>query len=191
MKRLVTDFPESRTVPPWTLRALREIDPNAEVLYLGPSPKGGRWLLGTVDQTDNRLRARAAKALRVLGRVHPRKRDIAWARRYWLERAKYQGFRSRYVYECAEPAGYIVENVRHAFYDNQRTREQDVLASYVQEEDRRREAAERDLADKHRAHEAHRYAFTRSHRVTDSYSKAGLISAPTSSVRSRVPLTPA
>jgi hypothetical protein len=163
LRRLVQDFPEVRSVPTWTLRALREIDPNAEMLYLGPSPRGGRWALGTMEPSNRELYVRAVKALSILARMPANRRDIRWTRRVRLEKAKLQGFRMRFVYECAEPGSAIVENVRHAHYDHLRTSDDDVLQAIEAQEAFDGEVRERDLTDPGRAREAHRYAFTQSH----------------------------
>lgn len=189
MRRLITDFPEARTCPSGTLRALRAIDPATEVLYLGPSPKGGRWALGRVVPSAP-LRSRAMKNLRILARMPEPRRDLRWARRVWLERAKYQGFQQRYVYECDVPGSAIVENVRHAYYDNLRTREMEHVTQLEQQEYDESQARERDLIDKHRAHEAHHYAFSRSHAITRSYTEAGDVDTR-SSVRTIHSPTPA
>lgn len=165
MRRLIHDFPEARTCPAHTLRALREIDPAAEVLYLGPCARGGKWALGHVE-ANVPLRARAVKNLRILNRMPMQRRDREWSRRVRMEQAKYQGFRTRFVYECDVPGSFVIENVRHAYYDNLRTREMEHVADLEAREYEASVARERDLADKHRAHEAHHYAFTRSHAVT-------------------------
>lgn len=163
MRRLIPDFPEVRSVPSWTLRALRAIDPNAEMLYLGPSPKGGRWALGTVEPDNRELYLRAVNALRILARMPQQRRDIRWTRRVRLEKAKLHGFRLRFVYECVEPGSAIVENVRLAYYDHLRTSEDDVIAEIERQEAADRLVRENDLTDPGRAREAHRYAFTQSH----------------------------
>lgn len=186
MRRLIQDFPEARTCPADTLRALRAIEPTTEVIYLGPSPKGGRWLLARVEPSSER-RAGAAKAIAGLLRIPHRRRDLGWSRRLWLARAKYQGLVPRYIYECVEPGSAIVENVRHAYYDNLNTRDGEAFAAYDAAEAAERAANEADLTNKHRAHEAHSYAFTRSHAVTRSYQAAGDVDTR-SSVRTTHPI---
>lgn len=171
MRRLIQDFPEARTCPSDTLRALREIEPATEVLYLGPSPKGGRWMLAKVEPTADRRRG-AASAIAGLLRIPQKKRTLAWARRMALARAKYQGLVPRFIYECVEPGSAIVENVRHAYYDNLNTHDGEAFALYDAEETARRAALEADLTDRARANAAHSYAFIRSHSVSRSPAEA-------------------
>lgn len=156
------------------------------MIYLGPSVKGGRWLLARVEPSSVR-RAGAAKAIAGLLRVPSKRRDRTWARRMWLARAKYQGLVPRYIYECVEPGNAIVENVRHAYYDNLNTRDGEAFALYDAEEQARQQALEADLVDGARARAAHSYAFTRSHAVTRSYQDAGDVDTR-SSVRTTHPV---
>lgn len=162
---LVQDFPEVRTCPADTLRALREYDPTLDVLYLGPSPKGGRWMLGSV-RPDSAHRATAEKVLATLQRVPSHRRGIEWYRRYRMAVVARQGFKGRAIYECPEPDARLVRDIRYTIWRNTHESDAEYEASLDAEREAEQRAAHADLTDRARANEAWRYGFTRSHAVT-------------------------
>jgi hypothetical protein len=162
---LVQDFPEVRTCPVDTLRALRVYDPSIDVLYLGPSPKGGRWMLGSV-RHDSAHRATAAKVLANLQRVASHRRGIEWFRRYRMAKAAMQGFKGRAIYECVEPDARMVRDIKYTAWVNQHESDDEFEQSIDAEREQQQRANLADLTDPHRAYDAHRYAFTRSHAAT-------------------------
>lgn len=162
MRRLIQDFPEARHVSPETLAALRAIDPTTDVLYLGPSPKGGRWLVGTV-VPDARLRRMAEQTLASLHRIPREKRGVAWARRHWMAHAQRQGFRSVQLYECVEPGGQIVFDLQRADWLHRHRSENEFWQEIDDAQSADAERTRAELTDKHRADDAWQYAFTRSH----------------------------
>lgn len=168
MLRLVRDFPEARSVRPDVLRAFREIDPQIEVLHLGPR----RWMLGRVhDGSEAGARQRRMGDARVkLARQFSGKRlrDRTWHERQWFARAMQQGFEGLHEWTADELTHEHVERFRACSYLQQNLRS-DALAQFDAEAEAKRAADEADLTDKHRAHDAHRYAFTRSHAVTAKY----------------------
>ena len=165
MLRLVQDFPEVRTCPSDTLRALREVDPTIDVLYLGPSPSGGRWMLGSV-RHDRSHRLAAARKLEVLQKVPVWKRGIAWFRYYRLAQVALQGFKGRAIYDCVEPDARMVRDIRYTAWLNEHESDAEFEASLDAEREAKQKAAEADLVDAGRARDAWRYGFTRSHAVT-------------------------
>ena len=169
MLRLVRDFPEARSVRSDVLRAFREIDPHAEVLYLGPR----RWMLGRVhvDRPHRRAKMEVMGDNRIkLAREHAgkRERDRTWYARQWFAKAMQQGFEGLHEWHADEITHEHVERFRAASYINENVRNA-AMAQFDAEDEARRAADEADLTDKHRAHDAHRYAFTRSHAVSASY----------------------
>lgn len=159
MKRLIQDFPEARTVPADVLRALREIDPQTEVLYLGPR----RWMLGTVHTEPTEIRARQQRmgdARVKLGReIRKVTRGREWHRRQWFARAMQQGFEGIHEWHDEELTSSHVERFRAARYLNENLRA-DALAEFDRQEEARRLADLKDLTDPARASDAWRYAFT-------------------------------
>ena len=180
------DFPEARTCSPDTLLRLRVFDPNADVLYLGPSPLGGRWVLGTVEPTEPR-RITACKKMQGLLRIPAKKRTIGWYRRYWLANAARQGFKARSVFEAPEPDGVLVNQVALAWWDHRHTSDSEFFQQMDTADAAEKARLEADLTDRGRANEAWRYAFTKSHWVGGS-----LTPTPRpSSVRVQHPIPPA
>lgn len=160
MKRLIRDFPEARTVPSDVLRALREIDPDTEVLYLGPR----RWMLGKVHAEPTEVRARQQRMgdarVKLARDIRGKKvRDREWHRRQWFARAMQQGFEGIHEWHDEELTSSHVERFRAARYLNENLRA-DALAEFDRQEDARRLADLTDLTDPARATDAWRYAFT-------------------------------
>lgn len=167
-----------REAPEPLLRALRVIDPTAELLYLGE----GRWVLGhTVnDERVRKVGERALKAnkgaanqlekLRMIGKLRGARLDEARfeirTKRIFGE-ARRLSFRptSEYVFQ-GEPNGSIVrdQETMEFLYRHLSANETDRLAD--EEQDARKASAEKELQDEYRAADAWRYAFTRSHAVT-------------------------
>ena len=162
---LVQDFPEVRTCPSDTLRALRAYDPTVDVLYLGPSPKGGRWLMGSV-RSDAITHRTAARVLASLAKVPGHRRDVAWYRRVRLAQVGLQGFKGRAIYECVEPDARMVRDLKYTAWLNEHESDAEFEASMDAEREALQRANLADLTDSARAHAAHQYAFTRSHAVT-------------------------
>lgn len=168
MLRLVQDFPEVRTVRSDVLRAFREIDPQIEVLYLGPR----RWMLGRVHDEPTEHRAKMQRMgdnrVKLARTMSKRTRDRGWHERQWFARAMQQGFESLHEWHAIELTHDHVERFRAASYLKQNLRA-DALEQFDAEAEAQRAADYADLTDKHRAHDAHQYAFTRSHAVTAKY----------------------
>lgn len=164
MTNRVQDFPQARTCPVDTLRRLRAFDPNADVLYLGPSPLGGMWALGTMEPSEP-MRIRACKALASLLRIPRHKRNHRWAQRYWMAQAQRQGFRTRSVFHAPEPDGALVNRVAFAQWDHHHTSDSEFFQQMDNADAEERARLEADLTDSARAREAWRYTFTRSHAV--------------------------
>jgi hypothetical protein len=156
---LIDDFPEARRVPSALLRAFREIDPQADVLYLGPR----RWMLGHVHQDGCEMQAklqRMGDARVKLGReIRKVTRDREWYRRQWFARAMQQGFESIHEWTVDELTSWHVEAFRAASYLKQNLRT-DALADYDRALEQQKQADLADLTDPARATDAWRYAFT-------------------------------
>lgn len=154
MRSIFADFPLARSCPVGVLRRVREIEPTADVLYLGPR----QWLVGPV-KPDTRARGSQIPVLQNLFRIPPKKRSASWHRRVTMARAKALGFRPALVHEHNDADGELVEDFRAA---TQQLRS-DFLAQMDAEEHAHKAMLEADLADPGRAREAWKYAFTRSH----------------------------
>jgi hypothetical protein len=156
---LIDDFPEARTAPSWIVRAFREIDPDADVLYLGPR----RWMLGHVHREPTMERARLQRmgdARVKLGReIRKVTRDREWHRRQWFARAMQQGFESIHEWNVDELTSWHVEAFRAASYLKQNLRT-DALEEYDRALEQQKAADLADLTDPARANDAWRYAFT-------------------------------
>ena len=165
------------------LRAFREIEPHAEVLYLGPR----RWMLGRVHveptqkraklqrMGDNRVKIAREFAGKKIGAITAQangaEKDAAlrhWHQRQWFAKAMQQGFEGLHEWHADEITHEHVERFRAASYINENVRNA-AMDQFDADAERQRAADEADLTDKHRAHDAHRYAFTRSHAVSASY----------------------
>lgn len=104
MKRLV-NIPESRTAPKEVIQRLREIDPAAELVYMG----GGRWRLGRVVPSRDRTR-KGTLLLMWESRMPAEKQDGTNLR---IGRLAQQGFGSIAEYQVqGEPGAQIVEDFR-------------------------------------------------------------------------------
>lgn len=146
------DVPQARRASADVLRALAGIDERLTLLH----SRGRRWLLCRYvpEKIDQRIAARmlgtATEAVRAGRRIGPdgnaRVRQALLARLGW----KVVG-----VYTTREPDGALVEDVRQSFYATQNTREQDLLASFTDEDEDRRARSRAMMGDEARAREAH------------------------------------
>lgn len=151
-----------REAPEHLLRALRVIDPTAELVHLG----GGRWLLGRV-VSDERLRVagqRLVKSSREA--VKGRKPTPIDRRRHLVGQLRLHGFQpTAEFFYAGEPTSRIVREqelmqwlwIRSNRYDMER------MADAEQEE--RKAKAEAELADEALHRDAFRYLTTMSHSV--------------------------
>lgn len=162
------------------LRRVREIDPTADVLYLGPR----FWMVGPV-KPGTLARGAQIPVLQNLLRVPQKKRGASWHRRVLMARAKERGFRPCLVHEHNDADGELVEDFRAATHQLR----QDFLAQMDAEEHAHKAALEADLADPGRAREAWRYAFTRTHHVGGSLQSTPTV--PSTTTVHRTPTTPA
>lgn len=167
-----------REAPGLLLRALRVIDPTAELLYLGR----GRWLLGQVvsDRRIVKVGTRALRANRGASRAYENLKlrgklstaQIAAAEHDLkandiLARARMLGFRPTSEYTViGEPSGAIVrdQEVMEYLYRHLTANETERLAD--EDATERADSAQKQLQDDGRARDAWHYAFTRSHAVT-------------------------
>lgn len=105
--------PLGRTPPDDLVARLREINPEAELLYIGK----GKWLLGLVRPDGFRRRmalARIAKLTKILERAYllPEEVKRAAALRLWKARLHAEGFKDIALYQTGDPDGSIVEDLR-------------------------------------------------------------------------------
>lgn len=117
--------PGGRTCPPEVLAALREIHPDAELIYMGK----GMWTLGRV-QPDADRRARAIRILDglygVIGQAGDgdffldREKKVEIAAMLWRNHLRMRGFRFIATYEVEGwPGSRIVEDLRARWYNYQ------------------------------------------------------------------------
>ena len=103
--------------PPEVVEQLREVDPRAELIYVGK----GRWMLGTVRPHDNELHAQVVRAIgayllvlrlaSMAAKSHvdggpevdlSRKGLAKLHYRLWFKRLQLQGFRKVYTFKPEE-----------------------------------------------------------------------------------------
>lgn len=186
--------PTDRRPPEDILRGLREVDPLADLTYMGR----GRWLVGTVRPgTDRRREAQGrytkAQALRAIARhlaqnatKNANAIDYRSLEQLWYAELKLQGFVWTVEWVFAgprrllrhgdficqgDPDGRIVEHFRAADWwvrrnVSEQQFETDLFAAIDAPQLEARAAARRDLTDDARARAAYKYAFTRQHPVT-------------------------
>jgi hypothetical protein len=165
--RQLVEFPRLRTTPDYVVRGLREVDPTAELVYIGR----GKWLLGSV-RWDRRhvsaARKRLDAAFGAVKRIgqwkasHPR---VGQRVAYWT--LALQGFRPIAEYKLqGEPDSRIVNDFRRMdwMYKNTSDNQLERLLDEPYETGRREARA--DLTDEARARDAWRNTFTLSHTVT-------------------------
>lgn len=167
-----------REAPEPLLRALRVIDPTAELLYLG----NGRWMLGQVipdcrivkagwmQLEANKGAAGKLEQMRLTGRLHGKRLVEALheirSRRIVAE-ARRLGFRPTAEYTFrGEPNGSIVRDQELMDFLWRHMSMNETSQLEAQDGEDRRAQALADAQDEHKARDAWRYAFTRSHAVT-------------------------
>lgn len=166
----LVEFPASRTAPDDFRRRLRDLSPDAEIVYAG----NGEWWVGNVRPNAIRRKHAVAlidTALRMLA-ARRSKQDVEGAiGRLELALLGLQGWGqvAEYVIR-GEPDARILKDyqVSKWLLDNQKY-DGEVVDEIMGMQDAQRSATERDLADPDRARDAWRYAFTRSHLVTQTY----------------------
>lgn len=99
----IRDVPTPLSPDPDILDRLREIDPDADLVYLGE----GRWALGTVTPMNQFRRKRAEK---MIARQYARGADLVVPSKLRLGKAALEGFRLVKVYEYTEvQSGYMAQ----------------------------------------------------------------------------------
>lgn len=148
----LVELPQARTAPEDIRRRLRELDPTAEIVYLG----FGRWSIGRVRPTNESVRI----ATRMI-RTYWSMKDAARASRRGVQRYRFaeacrQGFRPVAEYTMREPDDRIVKEFQASQYRmlNQRT---DLLDEFEQVEAEARAERQKDLRDEGRARETLNY----------------------------------
>lgn len=154
-----------RTAPSELLRALRVIDPTAELVYFG----AGRWRLGHLVPEDRRIAKAGQRLLASCARVlKVRKRpSVEDYQRHLFGKCRLFGFVPTAEYEVlGEPTAAIVRDQEVMDFLYRTVSAQEADAMYDHDELQRKAHADAMLTDEHRARDAWRYAFTRSHAVT-------------------------
>jgi len=106
----VIDVPQTREAPGDVVRALRALDPSAEVIYLG----FGRWIVGKPRPTRDTYRI-ASRMLRTYWRMPA----AAWAskrgvQRYHFALAALQGFRPVHEYRLRDLDSRVVRDFQES-----------------------------------------------------------------------------
>lgn len=155
--RWLVDVPQARTAPEHVRRGLRELDPTAEVIHLG----AGRWIVGRVRptvharRTAERMLETFETALSNGAKMSPRGREKA---RFAL--LALQGFRPVAEYRLRDLDWRVVEDFRVSQWRMLHEDADRLLDAMEAEEEAQRAAARAELADEHRAREAHRFLTT-------------------------------
>lgn len=151
----LTDFPTPREAPRDIVRALRDVDETAELLYLGE----GKWVLGRVRPTPERFEGgkrllRQAWELAQKGGMT----EERWYKRIRSARLTMQGFAKFGMYEFkGDPDWRIVRDFREALWWFRNDKWSDEFNKRADEADfGASRAAMKDLLDDARAREAAR-----------------------------------
>lgn len=185
------DFPSVRTAPAEIVRALKDIDPTAELVWL----RRGVWCLGLVKQ-DNRARGRAEKMMdKTLAAVEyvvnhtrlagPQFRAVTRAKigeKLAMLRLQRQGFMHQQTFPKLRDAelGVIVRWFREAIWVRENAYES-TLREYEEllENDPVSKAKEAEMLDRARLRDAWRWGF----RHPKSITSAGIPNHPSSRTR--------
>lgn len=179
----VPNFPQLRRAPDHVLAGLRQVDPTADLVYVG----WGKWLLGSVQHTTidqwykktngqfSTLRRDAlnmlvnARRLLELWEANPTFQANPGAFRRLMGRYDFallatMGFRpiSEYVLQ-GEPTSAIVDAFRRMDWLYRTTSDDELDRMLDAPKERQREEARAEFSDMGRATDAWRYLFTRSH----------------------------
>jgi hypothetical protein len=168
------------------LAGLREIDPEADLLYMGPR----QWLLCTVRPSDmEERRTGEAKGEGYPGRhVVARNMVLRWQavnplkgnfskeivernsmmrfQKVRLGQLALLGLRTLHIYPVNDPTFAIVEDFRYSQWKFLHNSDQDLEEEIDAPQEAARANARKDLADSERASAAWRYAFTLQHNPT-------------------------
>lgn len=153
----LVDFPQARECPSDVRRALRALDPTAEVVYLGPR----QWVVGRV-RPNREVRRIAERMLDDATRVLSTKAREASSRRRRVALAVLglQGFRPVAEYALDDLDGRVVKEFAESQWRMHHTSDAELQHELDAESEQRRAAAHRELTSTERAREAHRTAFT-------------------------------
>jgi hypothetical protein len=187
MQTLLPNFPHLRLAPPHVLAGLREVDPTADLVYLG----WRRWMLVSVRQDlmdswykqrngqFSTLRRHAlgmlvnARRLLELWETNPKYRANPGAYRRLINRhdmalLAYQGARPITDYTVqGEPTAAIVDDFKRRDWLYRNTTDDELLAQVNAPKEQQQAEARAQFSDIHRAADAWRYCFTLNHWVGD------------------------
>lgn len=152
-----------REAPGHVLRALRVIDPTAELIYMGE----GRWLLGRLAPSSS-IRVAGERLVESCRRaVKGRKPNALDARRYLFAQLRLNGFQptAEYVFR-GSPDSSVVIDQQLMDWMYRHTTDTELETAVDADMVKAREEARADMLDTARHAAAWRYAFTRSHSVT-------------------------
>lgn len=145
----------TREAPSDVVRRLRELDPTADVIYLG----WGRWNVGKVRPTSMSV-AIAQRMLATYWAMSAKARNTRRGiQRYRFAEACAQGFRPVAEYTMKDLDGRVVKDFQESQYRmlNART---DLLDDWERAEQAEREARRLELIDENRARDTIRYVKT-------------------------------
>jgi hypothetical protein len=161
----LVQFPQAREAPEDTRRALRALDPTAEVVYLGPR----RWLVGRVrPNSESRTTAERMLATYASLPVTEQIRMSQAKRRYRVALAELarQGLRPVEIYAGRDADSRLVESFRQGQWRMQHLTENELFRELDEQEDAEKAEAAKQMQDLGTAQDAWKYAFTVSHSVT-------------------------
>lgn len=161
----LVQFPQAREAPEDIRRQLRELDPTAEVVHLGPR----RWLVGRV--RPNAESRRIAERMLATYASLPVTDQIKMSkvnRRHRVAVAELarQGFRPVQMYTTRDADARIVRDFQESQWRMQHLSENDLFRELDQVQEDEKAEARRQMEDVGAAKDAWRYAFTMSHSVT-------------------------
>lgn len=164
--RPLVDFSAPRVASPDVIRGLREVDPTAELVYLG----NGQWMLGRVRQSGDGYYQCRSKAVKILDNLYSvlsngaqltsRGKGKVQMAMLWM-----QGFKPVAMYR-GDPGGHIVEDFRRSLFMLHHTSDDEMFRMMDAPKEKAKEEARADIRDTERARMAYQYAFTRQHAVT-------------------------
>lgn len=155
--RWLVEVPQAREAPEHIRQGLRDLDPTAEVIYLGPM----QWLVGKVRPNVHSRRIAVTlldtftSQLSTGQRLSPRGQ-----RRARFALLALQGFRPVEEYRMRDLDWRVVEDFRVSQWKMRHTNPDALLDDMERAEEARKAAARAEIADEYRAAEAHRFLTT-------------------------------